>query len=574
MATYNIPPPPPLDLDSTNLPTTFSKFKQAFENFELATGIATRDDSLRVATLLAVIGQPAVDLYNTFEWQAETDKKKLNKVIQKFENHCKGQVNTTYERYVFHTRTQQEGESFEHFYTAVKFLANSCDFGELKDSLIRDRLIIGINNPTLRQRLLREAKLTLEQAILIVRAANTAACQADKIKQSVKDEAQAHSVQYVHPKAKANHGPKIAPTGNSRQQHQQKSHSYVPNNPRRPQTHCYFCGGPYPHSKGNVCPANGKSCAYCHKQNHFAQVCRARIRSENRVNVNYADTMTEGADPGVSAPMTAPESTTTEDDYCFTIGRFDNKLPVVTIEINNSPTSAIIDTGASVNIMSMDTLKSIRPNSMPLQSTNTEIYAFGASKPIEVAGQTSLPVQHKLHGMQATFFITKQKGPTLLCFKTAQQLQIVSVAYNITSSMPSIADEFHDRFQGLGKLRGAQCTLHVDETVQPVTQPHRRIPFHVRHQVEAEVKKLQDLDIIEPVTNQPTPWVSPIRVVPKPKQQNQIRLCVDMRAVNTAIKRERHVTPTIDDIIAKLNGAQIFSKLDLNSGYHQVELDP
>ena len=139
-------------------------------------------------------------------------------------------------------------------------------------------------------------------------------------------------------------------------------------------------------------------------------MCRARLPSGNCANVNYADTMTEGADPRVSEPVTAPESTNTEDDYCFTIGRFDNKLPVVTIEINNSPTSAIIDTGASVNIMSMDTLKSIRPNSMPLQSTNTEIYAFGASKSIEVAGQTSLPVQHKFHGMQATFFITKQKG--------------------------------------------------------------------------------------------------------------------------------------------------------------------
>ena len=43
---------------------------------------------------------------------------------------------------------------------------------------------------------------------------------------------------------------------------------------------------------------------------------------------------------------------------------------------------------------------------------------------------------------------------------------------------------------------------------------------------------------------------------------------------NTAIQRERHITPTMDDILYDLNGATVFSKLDLNNGYHQLELDP
>ena len=43
---------------------------------------------------------------------------------------------------------------------------------------------------------------------------------------------------------------------------------------------------------------------------------------------------------------------------------------------------------------------------------------------------------------------------------------------------------------------------------------------------------------------------------------------------NRAILRERHLTPTIDDLIHDLNGATVFSKIDLNSGYHQLELAP
>jgi hypothetical protein len=58
--------------------------------------------------------------------------------------------------------------------------------------------------------------------------------------------------------------------------------------------------------------------------------------------------------------------------------------------------------------------------------------------------------------------------------------------------------------------------------------------------VEAELKRLEDLDIIEKVDG-PTPWVSPNVATPKPKKPEEIRICVDMRQVNEAVKRERHI---------------------------------
>ncbi|XP_045170892.2 uncharacterized protein K02A2.6-like [Mercenaria mercenaria] len=121
-------------------------------------------------------------------------------------------------------------------------------------------------------------------------------------------------------------------------------------------------------------------------------------------------------------------------------------------------------------------------------------------------------------------------------------------------------------------MKDTEVKLYVDKNVQPVTQPHRRIPFHLRKQVEDELQRLEKLDIIEKVYG-PTDWVSPIVVAPKPKSKtNQIRICVDMRLPNQAIKRTRHIIPTIDDMIVDLSGAKVFSKLDLNQGYHQLEL--
>ena len=122
-------------------------------------------------------------------------------------------------------------------------------------------------------------------------------------------------------------------------------------------------------------------------------------------------------------------------------------------------------------------------------------------------------------------------------------------------------------------MKDFQVHLHIDPSVPPVTQPHRRIPFHLRKKLDTELDKLERQGIIEPVDG-PTPWVSPLVVTPKPKNPDEIRLFIDMRQPNRAILRERHLTPTIDDLIHDLNGATVFSKIDLKSGYHQLELAP
>ena len=67
--------------------------------------------------------------------------------------------------------------------------------------------------------------------------------------------------------------------------------------------------------------------------------------------------------------------------------------------------------------------------------------------------------------------------------------------------------------------------------------------------------------------------LAPLVVFPKPQNPQELRICVDMRKVNTAVERVRHPSPTVEEIIEKLNGTAVFSKLDLTSGYHQIEHD-
>ena len=123
--------------------------------------------------------------------------------------------------------------------------------------------------------------------------------------------------------------------------------------------------------------------------------------------------------------------------------------------------------------------------------------------------------------------------------------------------------KFPECFRGVGKLKDFQLNIHIDPSVRPVAQNPRRIPFGLRKKVEDKLSELMDADIIEKADG-PTPWVSPVCIVPKPS--GEIRLCVDMRRANEAIQRERHPIPTIDEVLLDMNQSTVFSKLDLKWG--------
>ena len=116
-------------------------------------------------------------------------------------------------------------------------------------------------------------------------------------------------------------------------------------------------------------------------------------------------------------------------------------------------------------------------------------------------------------------------------------------------------------------MKNFEVKLHIDESVTPDAQPVCRIPFHLRKKVSQELERLEQEGIIEKVEG-PTPWISPLVAIPK--KNGDVRLCVNIRLPNEAIQTERHPMPTIDDLVDTLNGATVFSELDLRSGYHQL----
>ena len=114
-------------------------------------------------------------------------------------------------------------------------------------------------------------------------------------------------------------------------------------------------------------------------------------------------------------------------------------------------------------------------------------------------------------------------------------------------------------------MKDHKITLHVNKSVIPVTQKERRIPFALLKKVNEQIDKS---GIIEDITNEPTTWLNPLVVVPK--GDNSIMICLDMRCANKAITCTRYPTPTVDDLLVKLERSKVFTKLDLNRSFYQA----
>ncbi|XP_063955561.1 uncharacterized protein K02A2.6-like [Lytechinus pictus] len=228
-----------------NITDNWKRWKQRFELYLTASGLDKKDSKVQTATLLHIIGEEALEIYNTFSFEQVISSSgqpvapTLKDLLEKFTVHFEPQSNVTFERHVFNTRFQHENESFDQFVTDLKKKAKSCEFEHLRDSLIKDRIVVGIRDDGTRARLLREKDLSLEKAIDICKATEITSQHIAELK----PKQNIHAMQATSMTRKT----------------------------------CPKCGNKHPPRK---CPAYGKECHTCKKKTHFSSMCRDRDRDD------------------------------------------------------------------------------------------------------------------------------------------------------------------------------------------------------------------------------------------------------------------------------------------------------
>ena len=207
-------------------------WKTRYEDFATLSQLSNQPMTYQMAMLRRCLGDAALKVVQTLTYDKDEDKDDVTTVMMKLEKFCLGEANETYERYSFNKRERKPDEDIDSFIVAIKELADRCSFCTcMKDSLIRDRIVMGVNDESITCKLLKIRDLTLKQCVDICR---TVVVNKDRLREVNSD-----NVFKVNERS----------------------------------FKCTFCGNIHPKGK-TKCPAWGKTCSKCKKLNHFARQCR------------------------------------------------------------------------------------------------------------------------------------------------------------------------------------------------------------------------------------------------------------------------------------------------------------
>ena len=556
MASNALPVPPPLEIHDSNAADKWRKFLAAWENYALATELGGKPQPVQVATLLTVIGEDGREVYSTFrDWAQDGDDRRILPVLRKFAEYCQPRKNVLFERYKFNKRTQESGESYEQYKTTLRKLSEACEFDTITpNEILRDRLIFGIHDTKVRERLLRETNLTLIKTDEICRAAESMTEQMRIVGQSNDATTSVHAVRKF--------------SGQKKRMTKEASRSTKSETAKE----CWNCGRQHGRQPKELCPAFGKSCDLCGKLNHFANKCRQKRSGSTRNSVRAI------GEPDEVFPV-REGATLLDDSQCVTL-----KLD------SGNYIRFQIDSGAQCNVLPLKmykrATKDVQMNDVTkCQST---ILAFGGSR-LTVVGEVRVRVWR---GDYKCILICKlvdsDKIRPILGRKACVGMKLIKYMDNDALHKPAtrgaqvyavegaliskaaITEKYATVFgDGIGELEG-EYRIRLDDTVDPIQHAPRRVPVALRDRLKTTLDDMVRDDIIEAV-EKPTEWISSMVVITK--KDNKLRICLDPKDLNHAIRRENYQLPTIEDIATRLHGAKVFTVLDVRHGFWHVRLD-
>lgn len=181
------------------------------------------------------------------------------------------------------------------------------------------------------------------------------------------------------------------------------------------------------------------------------------------------------------------------------------------------------------------------------------------------------PAKHLLIGTKKLCQLLKKRVlSTVILMNQTTTNEEPKETEDIPEQIANLLKEFEDVFQEPTELPPYRKVDHaialLDES-KVVNQRPYRLPFHQKNAMEDLIKTLLFSNKIRPSLS---PYSSPVILVRK--KDGTWRMCVDYRQLNSNTVKNKYPIPIIEDLLDELFGAQIFSKIDLRSGYHQIRM--
>ncbi|MEE4247156.1 MAG: hypothetical protein V2I33_17220 [Kangiellaceae bacterium] len=343
------------------------------------------DEKKKKAILLSTCGRDAFRLIKKLLQPKEIAEASYRDVCSALSSHFSPKASEILERFRFSTRDRRSGEPICDFVAELRHLSKNCNFGSSLCKMMRDRLVLGINDKELQQRLLEESNLTFESALEKCQAFEAARKNAREILSTESStEAQAEAVQRMQ---------------HMRQSQKPKNDKWEMRQQRQQQP-CYRCLSSS--HQPQKCPFKSKTCFRCGKQGHTAKACKSPAKGEA---MRLADSDTDS-------------NSDTDANITYHLYRLksSSRVPPITasVRINNRELRMEVDTGSSLTLVSSKTFERQIGSLQDLQKTSLKVRTY-SGEPLPVLGSICVRVETR-DGLDADLQLTvvDGDGPSLL----------------------------------------------------------------------------------------------------------------------------------------------------------------
>ncbi|GAB1860130.1 Retrotransposon gag domain-containing protein [Camponotus japonicus] len=252
--------PEPL-VKTNDMASNWHTWKEDFIIFMKVTGYINKPNDIRANLLKNRIGKIGIDAIQTMTFDKPEDKDDMDILIEKLEEFFNPPKNEVVERFQFFTRDKKHNETIEQYINILKEKAKTCNFNELTDSIIRDKIILITQDKILRKKFFETKNLDLQKLVAIY---NDYSINIEKMKQLTKENINMEKKQITKESTEnINFTPKP-----------------LMNDTRKK---CWRCNCQHPLGK---CPAWGSKCTKCGDVNHFTQCCKGPRPNPNKLNDN------------------------------------------------------------------------------------------------------------------------------------------------------------------------------------------------------------------------------------------------------------------------------------------------
>lgn len=430
---------PPESFDFSNL-DGWPDWKTVMGRYFTISKLNDADEKEKIDTFLYIMGKGSEPIFKKFP---ENKKATLASVLEEFDKYFKPHKNVIFDRFLFNSRKQMPGESIETFITDLYSLIEKCDYGNLKDELLRDRIVVGMSDSKTSEILQLKADLTLSEAVKIARSAEMQHKYTKVIREKESESDDETKTKEVNFTGKFNSGG--------------KNNTWKKRDQRRNEETCYFCGESRHPRKD--CPARDVVCHNCKVKGHFRKVCKREIRNI-RAFEKYNDE--EDLDGDVKFI-----------GNCNNVNKkySDPWLLPIQIEEMGREFSFMLDTGADCICFPTKYIKKFKPDLLDkIKPTKDVLIGPDRCALKNVDGILNLTLKYKTKNKKFTIYLLKNLKYPILSREAIGLLGLMKCLYiNSLSSKVAIDKEFPRLLRDMGDFKG-KVHIKLNEGYVPFAQ--------------------------------------------------------------------------------------------------------